>query len=446
MVRSLFPFIIGSFCACALFISGVAHAGDGLNRAILIEAPKPLGDVRALQREPESETFIPVAKRSEDELAAQPIRWHGFQISPEIMSSQTIDSNILVSDTNEEADTITTIQPSVLINKKWRRHDANLRLGAEGKKYWSNQENDVFNYNVKLDGTLEARRELKIPFEVSYSSDHEERSQNFSGTTSKEPIAFNSYGAALGIIYAPNRLKLSLIGRHSAIAFDNGTDINNRRLVREDDDRTSDNIELRGSYALIPNHTPFISVNLQKIQYDKGSFTGSGFNGPKRNSENLSILGGWQFQYKGILYADLGIGISQRDYDSNQLSDIDTLNMAGNLNWNVTKRGTFNLGVVRTITDNNDSLQGVVLTDIRTGYDQEILHNLFLSSFINYATLDVENSDRLDRIYGFGTGIEYQLSPRFTLSTNYEFNKRSSNAPGLDYDQHKITARLNSKF
>lgn len=446
MVRSLFTLFASSFCAYALFMSGTAYAGDGVNRAILIEAPKPLGDVRALQREPDEETFVPVSKRSEDELAGQPLRWRGFQISPEIISSQTIDSNILVSDTNEEADTITTIQPSVIINKKWRRHDANLRIGAEGKKFWSNQENDVFNYNVKLDGTLEARRELKIPFEVSYSSDHEERSQNFSNSISKEPIAFNSYGAALGIIYAPNRLKLSLIGRHSAIAFDNGTRLNNTPLIREDDDRTSENIEFRGSYALIPNHSPFISVNLQKIKYEKGSFTGSGFNGPKRDSKSINILGGWQFQYKGILYADLGVGIGQRDYNSNQISDIDTFNAAGNLNWNVTKRGTFNLGLARTITDNNDSLQGVVLTDIRSGYDHEILHNLFLTSFINYATLDVENSDRLDRVYGFGTGIEYQISPRFTLSTNYEFNKRSSNAPGLDYDQHKITARLNTKF
>ncbi len=433
------------FVFCTFPVQGGAQSSTAVS-SVLLEAPKPLGDIRSLRRDPDLESYVPVGKRVQRDFATQPIRWHGFLLTPQIVSEQKIDSNILASSENDEADTITVVRPSLQVRKEFGRHSANLLVEGEGEKFWSNQENDVFNARAQLSGVLEARRSFKIPFELSYTSGHEKRSQNFSQNISEEPIGFTSMGGALGFVYKPNRASLSVVGRHAEIAFDNGRTVAGNRLVREDDDRTSTTVEVRGSYDLTPNHVPFVSVGLGELDYDQGTFDGTGFNGPERDSENLNVVVGWQFGYKGLLLADIGVGYTSRDYDSQSIEDIETTGFAADINWNMTKRSTFNLGLRRSITDNNDSTQGVILTEARLGYDREVLHNLFFDAFINYALLDVSDTDREDDVISGGFGMRYDLSPRFAISAGYDYTTRESTAPGLDYDRHQLTARLTTKF
>ena len=437
--------ILFATALCALPLVAGAQVSD-VRKPVLLEAPKPLGDIRSVTRDPDAETYIPVSGRKHPDYSAPSMNWAGFSIKPEIVSEQKIDSNIFASGTNEEADTITTVVPSVRIDRNFSRHSMGMFLRGEGQKFWANQENDVFNADASLRGVLEARRILKIPFEVNYTSGHETRAQNFSREISKEPIGFQSVGAALGLLYRPNRLALSVTGRYGDIEFENGETETGLRIVREDDDRTFTGVEVRGSYDIAPNHQPFFSFNFGKLEYANANFDGTGFNGPKRDSDNVSALAGWRFNYKGVVYADVGLGYSERDYKDEDIQDVSTLNAAVNASWNVTKKSTVTFGLTRTINDNNDSVQGVVLTQAKLGYDKEVLHNLFYNAFINYAFLDVSNSSREDDLFSIGFGARYDITPRFSLSADYDYTNRSSTESNLDYDRHQLTARLTTKF
>ncbi|HPF77831.1 MAG TPA: outer membrane beta-barrel protein [Alphaproteobacteria bacterium] len=404
---------------------------------ILLEAQKPLGGL---------ETVKPVAERLPNEFEPVPIQWRGFEITPLLISSQIIDTNIYAASTNEETDTITSLAPSVFVNKDVGRHEFNASVGADMKKYWSNTDEDVFNFNTKFGGTLEARHDITLPFELTYNSGHEKRGQNFSANFSKKPIAFDSFGAAFGITYNPNRLSLSLVGRHGGIEFENGTNRAGQTVVREDGDRTFNDIEIGASYDILPNHTPFISFNLGNIKYDRRSFQGGGFNGPKRDSNNMGVLAGWKLAYKGIIEGTIALGYGERNYDDNALEDIKTSRVATNINWNVTKKATLNLGLERSIKEDNQLLQGLVLTQGRLGLDYEFLHNLFYNAYLNYSYLDFQAGNREDDVFSAGTGLRYMISPRFSVSGDYDFISRDSSALGLDYDRHQFMVRLHTRF
>lgn len=444
-MRSAYTILLGIF-SVYLMLFCFHSAQAQVNSPVLLEAPKPLGDIRLLRREPDIEAFKPVGERTPPDLQPVPVRWRGFVISPMLESTQYVNTNIFATSSNEEIDTITTLKPSVFVTKNFGRHQANLAVSGEARKYWSNQDEDVFNFNTKVSGYLEARREIKIPFEISYASGHEKRGQNFAANFSKEPISFSSFGAALGISYDPNRLNLALVGRYGGLSFDDGTTAAGQTVVRRDGDRNFTDLELSASYEILPNHRPFISVNLRTTDYERGNFNGINFSGAERDSTNFDVLAGWELAYKGLLEGYLGIGYGERDYDDNSIEDIDSFRVSSNINWNVTKKATLNLGLRRAITEDNQVLQGMILSQGHLQLDYEFLHNLFYNAFLDYSLADFQGSSREDDIFATGTGLRYVLSPRFSLSGEYDFKSRDSSALGLDFDRHQFMVRLHTRF
>lgn len=443
-MRFAYSFLLGTI------LLGVAMAPASFvfaqTEPVLLEAPKPMGDIRSLKREPDIETFKPVSERTPQELKPVPIRWRGFQISPVLISSQIVDTNIFTTNDDEEADTITTLNPAVFINKNFGRHQGNFSVEGEGKKYWSNTDEDVFNYNTKLGGFLEARHDIKIPFELTYASGHEKRGQNFSANFSKKPISFNSFGTALGISYEPNRLGVSLVGRHGGISFEDGANRAGQVVVRKDGDRKFTDLELSTSYEILPNHRPYLSFNATSIDYDRGTFQAGSFTGPKRDSKNFGALAGWQLAYKGLVEGFFAIGYGLREYEDNRLDDIDTFRVASNISWNVTKKATLNLGLRRAITEDNQIVQGIVLSQGKLRLDYEFLHNLYYNAYVDYAFADFQQSPREDDIFSAGTGLRYVINPRFSVSGDYSFKGRDTTAFGLDYDRHQFIVRLHTRL
>src|SRR5690606_29154995 len=106
------------------------------------------------------------------------------------------------------------------------------------------------------------------PIEAYYARGHEERGQNFGAALTREPVAFSSQGAAVGMDYKPGRLGLKLIGRYADLSFDNATDRQaGAAVMRSEGDRRKYASEMEVSYDLSPNHRPFIRASYAKTDY-----------------------------------------------------------------------------------------------------------------------------------------------------------------------------------
>lgn len=444
-MRKHYTIIVLTICVLFVFTNGNNAFAQTLD-SVLLEAPKPLGDIRTIRRDPDPSSLKVVSERLDSDLRPVAIRWRGLEIYPLLKTTVKYVDNVFATEKNTKNDVITTINPSIFFFKEYGRHNFGFLLEGDAHKYADNTDEDKMNFKTKLNGVLEARHDITFPFEVSYIIGHEKREQNFANNFSKDPIKFKSFGSALGISYNPNRLNLSLTGRYNNISFEDGENKSGQAVIRSDSDRSFVEAEARVSYDLLPNHKPFVSVSLNDTNYARGDFQGGSFSGPKRDSKGVGFLAGWEFVYKGLVEGYLGAGYSEKDYKDNAIDDVSSSRVAGNISWNVSKKATLKLALRRKIAEDNQILAAAILSQGRLEFDYEFLHNLFFDAFVDRALANFQDSDREDNLLSVGTGLRYIINPRYSVSGHYNFKARESNLPGLDYDRHQFMVRLNTRI
>ena len=129
-----------------------------------------------------------------------------------------------------------------------------------------------------------------------------------------------------------------------------------------------------------------------------------------------------------------------------QLTFSNSFSSVRKLNWNFTSKSTLSLALRRGITQDNDVVQGAILSQQRVQLDHEFLHNLFFKAFVDKALLDFTEINREDDIYGLGTGFRYVINPSLSFTGDYNYQKRSSNQASQDYDRHEFMIRLKKQF
>lgn len=444
-MRHCYAIILWTVCVLFVLSNNISVHAQTFE-SVMVEAPRGLGDVRQSKREPDGQSLKIVSERLDPQLQPVAIRWRGLEIYPLMRLTEKYDSNIFATENNTESDFITIVNPSILVRKDVGRHNFGFLVEGDYNKYASNSDEDTFNFRTRLNGSLEMRHDISFPFEVSYNAGHEKRGQNLSANFSKDPIAFKTFASAFGISYNPNRLGLSLIGRYNTVTFDDGENRAGQAVIRSDADRSLAEIEARASYDILPNHQPFVSVSMTSTDYKRGDFQSGSFSGPERDSKNIGFLGGWEFAYKGLVEGYLGAGYGSRKYKSNQIDDVSSARIAGNISWNLGKKATLNLALRREIAEDNQVLAAAVLSQGRLKLDYEFLHNLFFDAFVDKALADFQESSREDEIFSIGTGLRYVINPRYSVSGHYDFKARESSIPGLDFDRHQLMVRLNARL
>ena len=432
-------------CGC-LALSFPGKAAAQTFDPVLLEAPRGLGDIRNLKREPDYLILKTVEERLHPDFRPAPVRWRGFTLYPLLVVEQSYNDNIFATQTGTQSDFVTTVAPSLLVQKEFGRHNASVLIEGDINRHWSEKDENTENFRTRFNALIEMLHDIVIPVELSYSTGHEKREQNFSSNFATEPIGFRTFAGALGLSYNPNRLSLSLVGRYADTAFEDGQNAAGQAVIRSDSDRRTTELETRASYDILPNHKPFLSFILGTTDYKNRDFQNGSFSGLSRDSTHVSVLAGWELAYKGLIEGYLGGGYTMRDYDDSTIKDIDSAKVAGSLAWNITKLATLNLGLRHQISEDSTVSQGIVLTQGRIGLDYEVLRNLAVQAYIDRALAEYEESVREDKLLSTGVGLRYVLSPRLSLSADYNFKARESSQPGLDYDRNLFMVRLNARL
>lgn len=425
--------------ALAVFfaVHGPVRAADD-RYSPLVETARPLGGARALRDREREDRFVRIEEKHAAENEAQPIRFGGFLLFPQMTVSQHYTDNLYAAETDETRDFIAEITPSLYVIKEFGRHQADLSLEADIHRHWDQGDEDHTDIRAKMGTRLEARRGLHIPLELSYTRGHEKRDQNLSAQMTKEPLAYDSIGAAAGIIYKPNRLRIGLIGRYADLSFENGVSASDGSAVmRNDSDRRKYEGELSVSYDLAPNHKPFVRLNAARLVYDDNT---------ARDSTNLEALAGWEFDYKGLVRARLAGGIGQRDYDDAAQKDITSARVDAALDWNISRVATLNLGYTRSLLEDNDVVSGALSDHVRFGFGYALSRDILLTTYVAQSWLDFENSARRDEMIGAGFALRYDFSPYHSVSAEYDYHERESTSPGIDHSKNTYVVRYNMKF
>lgn len=441
--------------AFGMISSTVVHAQDNVEDSIEEDAGfDGAYDVRNIDREPESITFVPVGDRNFPDFSPKGMIIGNLIVLPKLTVTETYNDNIFASSetggSDAVSDTYTTLAPAISIRTIKDRHFFGLQASAEIFRYLEEDSEDRENFLVSGGGHFEIKHDLLLPYNVTYQIGHQDRSDNIARVFTAEPLEIEEFSTEAGLAYKPNRLGFQGIGRFIAKRFQDGVSINdpNFQVVRSDADFNTAEVELQTSYDFHANHSVFLRGTVGKTEYEDSIFddNAQAYTGVFRDSANGRVLAGLITNYKGILLSEIGVGYATVDYDSNQIDDVENIAVDADIDWNITKLTTLGLAATRSIIQDNEIVQGIVQTRATLSVDHELQRSLLLNGYITYLNRDFESITREDDLYRIGLGILYRPSPYFNVGAEYIHTTQDSTSPGNEFDQNAFLVRATAQY
>lgn len=414
------------------------------------------GQIAFAQAQENRPPFVDLNSRLPQELQAQPFTYKGFKYLPQLTLTGTYDSNIFISSQDEVSDYSLTTSPEVTIAKEYDRFTGSMKLKSNIERFASENSENTNTYSAEFQGDFYANSRWAIPFDASYYDSILDRSSPVGNlSTSRKPLEFSTWNASTGIVRKFNRLSLSLLGNYSEISYKDGISVqNNTPVVLSDNDRSTMGLNLGFVYELpregssegVPEHYIFGNVIAGHQDFKRLSYSNGTFSGVNKDRDTLSAMIGFKTGYKGILNAQIGAGILNQYFEDPTLDDTSTFDLLANIDFALTKKMTLNFLASRDISQDNDIVQGIVMTKYNLGLDYEIKHNIYSSLLLGYTTSEFETITREDEDYSVGLELNYVLNPKFSAKASVSHIFRDSTQIMRDYDRNILMLSLTGRL
>lgn len=401
-------------------------------------------------RDEKRQVMLQVDDRTPQDFIAEGVHYAGFRILPKLDITGKYDSNILASDTNEQSDFILKIEPQIRIQKKYKDHSFLLSAQASYDQYKRHEDENSYAYRTLFNGNIVATNHVSLPFSIEYSRRLRDRTIPLIQSKADERLAIDKFAAQAGISHRFNRLVLSLYGEYEDLKNENGRSlIDNTDVIYNDDDRSRIGARARIKYALgslkKPNaaeHILFADFIYGKIAYKNRKFETTDYTGPKGDYKEYGILSGFETSYKGLLFANIGVGYKKLVYDDLSLEDNDILNLAAEINYTLSPKLTVNFDASRDISQDTGFTQGVILSEYGISADYELLHDLYLGAGAAYRSFDFQTGGRKDEDVQSTVYLKHYNSRNIETGLELNHIDRTSNIPNADFDRYEILLRL----
>lgn len=366
----------------------------------------------------------------------QGIRMGGFILAPSIAVTEEFDSNVFLSETNEEETFRTIIAPRLEIRSDWNRHAVQLEAGAEYGFFTHDSDDQYFDYDVTLSGEVDITRSARINASLGYARQHDARGSIDAPGNIAEPIEYDALTFEIQGDVAFNVLQISPFFAVQSLDFEDAPLIGGGTSNQDDRDRLDLTAGVEISYVVRRGYEAFVRGSYLVADYDDAQDD----TGVNRDSDGWRVLGGVKVNLTRLLEGSVGLGYTQRNYDSAALSDISGLSAEAQLVWTPTRRLELTLTANRDIDESTlAGSSGRTTSGALFAASYELLRNLSINGDLSFAQLEFEGISRTDNIFGFGMGLNWAVNRNFSVQPRYNFGLRDSNAAGRDYDVHRIS-------
>src|SRR5690606_3242138 len=383
-----------------------------------------------------------VTERSRPDDDPVGVRLGGFFLLPALSVQESYNSNIFATESNEESDFITSIEPKLDLRSNWNNHALNLHADARVVRFADFDSEDFEDYTLAADGRVDVQRDLRLFGGVAHMLRHEQRSSpNDQG--GREPTEYEVSTINLGVEKQFNRLSTRLDAKRDFISYDDVRTGAGGTIDQCDRDREQTEIGLRAGYEIAPLREIYVLGLYNFREYDRTTDR----NGFRRDSDGYTLAVGAEYDLSGVTFLDAYVGYTQQEYDDARLGDLSGWTAGAKLTWNVTQlttvTGTLSHEVEETILSN---ASGYFATRAEIRADHELLRNLLLNASIGYENDEFEGISRDDDYYLFGIGAKYLMNRYLSVSGGYGYRTRSSNQPNADFDENVVFLRLTGQM
>lgn len=421
---------VRSFGLLLISVSALATVGA---HAQTNQPNQPLGDVvrGATVTERQRPDYDPIG-----------VRLGGFFLLPALSVQESYNSNIFATNTNEQSDFITSIEPKVDLRSNWNNHALNLHADTRIVRFADHDNEDFEDYTLATDGRLDVQRDFRLFGGAGYRVRHEQRSSpNDQGGS--EPTEYDVLGLNLGVEKQFNRVSTRLDAKRDTYSYDSVRTSGGTTIDQGDRDRDQTEIALRTGYEFTPLREVYLLGAYNFREYDRATDR----NGFRRDSDGYTIAVGTEYDLTGVTFLDAFVGYTVQDYDDARLQELKGWTAGAKLTWNVTRlttlTGTLSREVEETILNN---ASGYFATRAEIRADHELLRNLLLNASLGYENDEFEGISRDDDYYLAGLGAKYLMNRFLSVSGGYGYRTRNSNAANADFDENVVFLRLTGQL
>lgn len=431
--------LLGQACLiCALvFVMGLFQE----SQAQIFETKKSPADIAVADRLPEA-------------FRAPGIIANNMIFQPKITLDSKYDTNVLATQSNTLSDYSLTFKPSINILKEWHDHRILFETGASVERFLDETDENNEGYYAGLTSKIIGNSHWSFPSSFSYKKTPRKRESPLLTRIADKRLDIKASKAEIGVTRHFNRLSLTLLGNYSTVRYEDGIALNQvTPTIYSDNDRDRVGGILRFRYDLPRSargtdfeNVFFTNLIYGKKKYKKNSYQGGSFSGPKASHDEYGFLSGFNTQYKGLLFANIGAGLRHQKFDDSRLKDTDTTELYADISYNLTPKLGLNFGAKRDIDQDNGLTQGVVTSDYHIGADYELLHDLYAGAELGYIQYDFDRFNREDEdVYG-SFYLKKFLNQNLESQLKLNYHDRQSNIAGRAFDRFDIIFSLTGKI
>lgn len=381
---------------------------------------------------------VPVQNRARPDYDPLGIRARAFLIYPEIATGVAYDDNIFSTNDNEDDDVIFTVRPEITALSQWSRHQLNVSAFGDFGFYGSHDDSNYQDFGVGLGGRLDALRNSRTSIQTAFARLHED-SDEADAQGNEDVTQYYRTSVNLNHRHEFTRIYVQPIARFLRLDFDNAGDIDN-----SDRDRNEYALGLRTGYALSPRITPFVELTGSAREYDETP-------GLDRDSTGFDALIGTTIDLTGVIFGEVSAGYTRREYDDNDLENVDGFASNIGVTWNVTPLTSLifdgQAGIDETtVVYEGDTATANNYAGLGINVFHELRRNIILNINGEYVRDDYEGTGRTDNTYTAGAGVTYLINRRFSLDATYDFSHRQSDDGDAEFDRNIFRLGLVAKL
>lgn len=363
---------------------------------------------------------------SESEAGAEAIslpkdgyEWGGFLVRPQLRLGTLYDSNIFATRSDEVADYIALINPSLAVSSDWAQHRIKLTAGGEVGRYYDFVDEDYEDYWLDLEGRYDFSKQTNVFGGLGYSFEHEDRGSPETILAGATPTTYASSRAQGGISHYFGPWSVRLGATFEQLDFDDVVGLTN-----DDRDRDVYGLGVKLGYQLDSGTTVYVQAIQDIREYDQ-ILDDNGYN---RDSEGIRLGAGVKGRLSSRIKAEGYLGHLGQSYEDAAFDDVDALDFLAKLNWRYTPSVELGLVIERLLEETTlPGSSSYLYTSAGLFAKKRISPRLLATASVEGGLAEYQDVTREDMLYSGSLGLRYLLTPTLFLEGRYNVQSRDSN-------------------
>ncbi len=385
---------------------------------------------------------VSVMERDRPDYQATGLRVGGFTVLPKIEMGLDYTDNLFAVNGNSgstspypfngpKTDIGFVVDPSIAIQSNWGRHSLTALANVREEEFADFPSENRTAYSAQTYGRIDVHGDSYLTMGIDGEHDYEDRGSTVTQEQAVTPVPYDTQGAFFRGVYGEDRLQAELEGDVRNFHYDSVNQLNLNGTQSPIDealrDFTQGQIGGRVNFALTPDEAVFI-----KTDYSDGDYLYGAVGSPKRNYDEVRVLGGANFDITALARGEIGLGYVDRDYALASYHGIKGFAASAKIEYFPTQLLTLTLTGQRLVQDAAFSTASGYFENLVTlGADWEVKRNFILSGLVSEEIDQFQGISRTDDLTDFKLIGHYFINRNVGLNATFVYSDRTSNGAPL---------------